>query len=88
MFGDPLLATSTHVLTIIQWLNNGIVHVVGDNTRPVLMNTVRRQTSSSPRMQFSNQPQENEFWPLISTVASNGYAGLTIVPRWGKLVQF
>lgn len=52
------------------WMTNGIVNVVGDNTRPVLMNTV------------------NEFWPLISTVASNGYAGLTIMPRWATTIFY
>jgi hypothetical protein len=35
---------------------------------------------------FSNIYQENEFWALTSTVADNGYAGLTIVPRWGKFI--
>jgi hypothetical protein len=28
--------------------------------------------------------QQNEYWPLISTVAANGYAGLNIMPRWGE----
>jgi len=45
------------------WRDNGIKNVVGDNTRPVLMN------------------KDNSFWPLMSTVASNGYAGLLIMPR-------
>lgn len=52
------------------WIQNGIVNVVGDNTRPVLLNTV------------------NEFWPLISTVANNGYAGLTIMPRWATTIFY
>lgn len=52
------------------WLDNGIKYVVGDNTRPVLMN------------------KENEFWPLISTVADNGYAGATIVPRWATNIYY
>ncbi|KAF2458194.1 hypothetical protein BDY21DRAFT_363118 [Lineolata rhizophorae] len=52
------------------WMDNGIYHVVGDNTRPPLMN--------------SNNPH----WPLISTVADNGYAGLTIVPRWATTIYY
>lgn len=52
------------------WLDNGIKNVVGDNTRPVLMN------------------KQNEFWPLISTVADNGYAGATIVPRWATNIYY
>ena len=52
------------------WLDNGIKYVVGDNTRPVLMNA------------------ENSFWPLTSTVAANGYAGLEIVPRWATTIYY
>lgn len=51
-------------------MDNGINHVVGDNTRPPLMNTA------------------NEFWPLTSTVQNNGYAGLTIIPRWATTIFF
>jgi hypothetical protein len=65
------------------WMTNGIDHVVGDNTRPVLLNKVSFSIPHS--IIFSiNDAQENEFWPLVSTVADNGYAGLTIMPRWGK----
>ncbi|KAJ9624033.1 hypothetical protein H2203_005480 [Taxawa tesnikishii (nom. ined.)] len=52
------------------WKDNGLTAVVGDNTRPVLMN------------------QNNAFWPLISTVESNGYAGMTIVPRWATTIYY
>ncbi|RFU27103.1 hypothetical protein B7463_g9237, partial [Scytalidium lignicola] len=52
------------------WKDNGIVNVVGDNTRPVLMNQV------------------NEMWPLISTVAANGYAGIQINPRWATNIYY
>ncbi|TLD27556.1 hypothetical protein E2P81_ATG10844 [Venturia nashicola] len=52
------------------FMDNGITAVVGDNTRPVLMNS------------------ENEFWPLTSTVAGNGYAGLLIIPRWATTIFF
>lgn len=46
------------------WMDQGIKYVVGDNSRPLLLNN------------------DNEHWPLISTVPANGYAGMTIVPRF------
>ncbi|TKX19912.1 hypothetical protein C1H76_8110 [Elsinoe australis] len=52
------------------WMDNGITAVVGDNTRPVLMNS------------------QNEFWPLISNVANNGYDGLVIIPRWATTIYY
>ncbi|KAH8802483.1 hypothetical protein F5884DRAFT_683853 [Xylogone sp. PMI_703] len=52
------------------WKDNGIVNCVGDNTRPVLMNTV------------------NEMWPLISTVAANGFDGIQINPRWATNIYY
>jgi hypothetical protein len=52
------------------WIASGIVNVVGDNTRPILMNT------------------QNEMWPLMSTVASNGYAGVQITPRWATNIYY
>ncbi|GAB7344911.1 hypothetical protein MBLNU457_3347t1 [Dothideomycetes sp. NU457] len=52
------------------WMDNGITAVVGDNTRPQLMNQV------------------NEYWALNSTVASNGYAGLQILPRWATTIYY
>lgn len=52
------------------WMDNGIKHVVGDNTRSVLRN------------------QNNTFYPLITTVANNGYAGLTVIPRWATTIYY
>jgi hypothetical protein len=52
------------------WLDNGIVNVVGDNTRPPLLNT------------------QNRFWPLNTTVARNGFAGVNVVPRWATLIYY
>lgn len=52
------------------WADNGIRHVVGDNTREPLRN------------------QKNYFWPLISTVASNGHAGVNIIPRWATTIYY
>ena len=67
----PPAITGLHNGDVIKaWLDNKILNVVGDNTRPVLMN------------------QQNEFWPLTSTVESNGYAGLTIVPRWATTIYY
>lgn len=61
----PPAITGLHNGDVIKaWMDNGIFNVVGDNTRPVLENTV------------------NEYWPLITTVADNGYAGLVVMPRW------
>jgi len=52
------------------WLDNGILYVVGDNTRPVLRSA------------------DSEFWPKVTTVADDGYAGLTIVPRWATNIYY
>ncbi|KAH6986696.1 hypothetical protein EDB80DRAFT_590019 [Ilyonectria destructans] len=63
--------TGLHNADVIKaWMDSGIFHVVGDNTRPVLRN------------------QDNKYWPLISTVASNGYDGLTIVPRFSTTIYY
>ncbi|KFZ02885.1 hypothetical protein V502_11414 [Pseudogymnoascus sp. VKM F-4520 (FW-2644)] len=58
--GDALRAFKT----------NGIVNVVGDNTRPVLRN------------------QNNEYYPLITTVSGNGYDGITVMPRWATNIYY
>lgn len=34
------------------------------------------------------QNQQNKFWPLISTVESNGYDGLVIVPRFATTIYY
>lgn len=52
------------------WHDGGIINVVGDNTRPVLMNQV------------------NEMWPLMSTVASNGFAEMQITGRWATNIYY
>lgn len=52
------------------WADNGLKHAVGDNTRPVLMNT------------------DNYMWPLYTTVAANGYAGIEIIPRWATRIYY
>ncbi|EPE37164.1 hypothetical protein GLAREA_09327 [Glarea lozoyensis ATCC 20868] len=52
------------------WKENGILNVVGDNTRPVLLNTI------------------NEHWPLITSVAKNGFDGIMIIPRWATNIYY
>jgi len=52
------------------WITNGIVHAVGDNSRPKLLSSY------------------NEHWPLVSTVADNGYAGMNIIPRWPTTIYW
>ena len=52
------------------WATNGITQVVGDNTRPALLN------------------QQNEFWPVITTVEENGYDGVQITPRWSTNIYY
>ncbi|CAI6080381.1 unnamed protein product [Clonostachys chloroleuca] len=51
-------------------MDNGIKHVVGDNTRPATRNP------------------NSVYWPLISTYATNGYDGLTIIPRFSSRIYF
>ncbi|KAH8672355.1 hypothetical protein BGZ61DRAFT_362432, partial [Ilyonectria robusta] len=67
----PPAITGLHNGDVIRaWMDNGINHVVGDNTRSVLRNT------------------GHTYWPLTSTVASNGYDGLTIVPRFSLAIYY
>ncbi|KAF2204158.1 hypothetical protein GQ43DRAFT_495699 [Delitschia confertaspora ATCC 74209] len=55
------------------WMENGIKYVVGDNSRPVLMDVAQRR---------------NGFWPVISNVADNGYDGVNILGRWGTSIYY
>jgi len=32
--------------------------------------------------------QKNEFWPVLSNVADNGYEGVTIIGRWGTSIYY
>lgn len=52
------------------WAVNGLTNCVGDNTRPVLLNT------------------QNEYWPYITTVANDGYAGMQVTPRWATRIYY
>ncbi|ORY15719.1 hypothetical protein BCR34DRAFT_622737 [Clohesyomyces aquaticus] len=67
----PPAITGLHNADALQaWADNGIVNVVGDNTRPLLLNT------------------QNRFWPLNTTVAGNGYAGINVMPRWASTIYY
>jgi hypothetical protein len=56
----PPAITGLHNGDVIQaWMTNGIVHVVGDNTRPVLLNTVRLQCSIVPLSQLTRCRKTN-----------------------------
>jgi hypothetical protein len=81
----PPAITGLHNGDVIQaWMENGITAVVGDNTRSVLKNQVCKYRVLASSRHLTYIYQENEFWALTSTVAANGYAGLIIIPRWGK----
>jgi len=67
----PPAITGLHNGDALQaFFENGITNVVGDNSRPVLLNPT------------------NPHWPLITTVAGNGYAGVQITPRWPTRIFF
>lgn len=52
------------------WWENGITNCVGDNTRPLLLNT------------------QNVMWPYFTTVASDGFAGMQVNPRWATRIYY
>jgi len=56
----------------------------GDVIRAWMDNGVRIVVGDNTRPVLRNQA--NSFWPLITTVEANGYAGLVVIPRWGKRV--
>ncbi|PYH76689.1 hypothetical protein BO82DRAFT_406929 [Aspergillus uvarum CBS 121591] len=67
----PPAITGLHNGDALQaWWDNGITNCVGDNTRPVLLNS------------------ENAMWPLFTTVAANGFAGMQVNPRWATRIYY
>jgi hypothetical protein len=54
----------------------------GDAIKAWMDNGIKYVVGDNTRPVLRN-PQ-NSFWPLITTVAANGFAGLTVIPRWGK----
>jgi hypothetical protein len=55
------------------WLENGIIHAVGDNSRPVLMNVASRKS---------------DYHPIITNVKENGYDGAYIIGRYGSSIYY
>lgn len=58
----------------------------GDAIDAWMKNGVTTVVGDNSRSVLLNQ--QNEHWPLISTVASNGYAGLNIMPRWPTNIYY
>ncbi|KAG9234920.1 hypothetical protein BJ875DRAFT_504369 [Amylocarpus encephaloides] len=58
----------------------------GDAIRAWMDHGIKYVVGDSSRAALLNPV--NEHWPLISTVAENGYAGLTIIPRWSNPIYY
>jgi hypothetical protein len=58
----------------------------GDVIRAWLDNGIKYVVGDMSRPVLRNT--QNEHWALTSTVAGNGYAGLTIVPRWSLPIYY
>lgn len=58
----------------------------GDAIRAFLNNGITSVVGDKTRPPLKNP--ENEFWPRISTTASNGYSGLVIIPRWATTIYY
>ncbi|KAK3671042.1 hypothetical protein LTR78_009003 [Recurvomyces mirabilis] len=58
----------------------------GDVINAWMTNGITSVVGDNSRSVLTNQ--QNGWWPLISTVASNGYAGLTIIPRWPTTMYY
>ncbi|KAF7552884.1 hypothetical protein G7Z17_g4063 [Cylindrodendrum hubeiense] len=52
------------------WMDNQILYVVGDNTRPQTRNAA------------------NVYWPMVTTLESNNYAGLVVIPRFATRIYY
>ncbi|KAH7176824.1 hypothetical protein EDB81DRAFT_898281 [Dactylonectria macrodidyma] len=58
----------------------------GDVIQAWLDNGITNVVGDNTRPVLRNS--NNKYWPLISTVASNGYDGLTIVPRYATTIYY
>ncbi|KAK4191039.1 hypothetical protein QBC35DRAFT_512775 [Podospora australis] len=58
----------------------------GDVIRAWWDNGIRYVVGDNTRPPLRNP--SNSFWPRISNVAENGYAGLTIIPRWATTIYY
>lgn len=58
----------------------------GDALRAFMDNGIVAGVGDSTRPALVNP--NNTHWPLITTVAANGYAGYTIIPRWATRIYY
>ncbi|KAK4448006.1 hypothetical protein QBC34DRAFT_381838 [Podospora aff. communis PSN243] len=58
----------------------------GDAIRAWMDNGIRIVVGDNTRPVLRNPT--SSFWPLITTVEANGYAGLVIVPRWATTIYY
>jgi len=58
----------------------------GDALRAFMDNGIVNGVGDNTRPVLMNA--EHEHWPLISTVAGNGYAGFQITPRWATTIYY
>jgi hypothetical protein len=85
-------ANVTGINQATRWSPNGLIPPAitgmhnGDAIKAWMINGITSAVGDNTRAVLMNQ--QNEFWPLISTVASNGYDGLEIIPRWATTIFF
>ncbi|KAI4849893.1 hypothetical protein E4T44_03067 [Aureobasidium sp. EXF-8845] len=85
-------ANVTGIDQATRWSPNGLIPPAitgmhnGDAIKAWMINGITSAVGDNTRAVLMNQ--QNEFWPLISTVAANGYDGLEIIPRWATTVFF
>ncbi|GAB7340916.1 hypothetical protein MBLNU457_7267t1 [Dothideomycetes sp. NU457] len=58
----------------------------GDAIQAFMDNGLKYVVGDNTRSSLLNQ--NNNMWPLISTVAANGHDGLVIVPRWATSIYY
>ena len=58
----------------------------GDALKAFMDNGIKGAVGDSTRPVLLNPT--NSHWPLITTVAGNGYAGFTIIPRWATRIYY
>lgn len=58
----------------------------GDAIKAWMDNGIQYVVGDNTRPVLRNS--NNTFYPLITTVAGNGYAGLTVIPRWATTIYY
>lgn len=58
----------------------------GDVIRAWMENNITHVVGDNTRAVLRNA--NNTFYPLVTTVAANGYAGLSIIPRWATTIYY